>query len=83
MKKLINTLLVLFLISSASYAIVDTSFSGEEDYCLYQSVLKMGYCNEIEIEGEDVTVKRCQGANMQAPNPENKKVCSGNALQPI
>ncbi|MFY0591277.1 hypothetical protein [Roseivirga sp.] len=73
-------------------AIILVSFLGygyfippTEDYCLYMPVIKMGYCDETVLSenGEQLIIKQCTGADMGAPNPEEKKVCSGNALMPI
>ena len=83
MSKFVSIFNLMALMFSLSYGVAVNSLPAEEDNYLYQPRLKMGYCEEIEIEGEDVTVKRCVGADMGAPNPENKKYCSGNAIEPI
>lgn len=61
---------------------------GDENYCLSQAGVEMGYCEESLLEGadeetgEDVNLTWCTAADMGAPNPSGKTKCAGNAMEP-
>lgn len=61
---------------------------ADENYCLSQTGVKQGYCEEQfllggnEESGEDITINWCVGADMSAPNPSGKTECAGNAMEP-
>lgn len=80
--KISITILALAFLSLIGYRLF---IPPGEDYCLYMPVIKIGYCDETVLNqnGEQLIIKQCEAADMGAPNPENKKFCSGNALMPI